>query len=253
MKIRGFTLMEMVITLVIGSIIMLGIAGYLRLGVKGYTDTVDRQRLQTQAQFVIEKMSREIRHAVPNSFDVTQGKTCISFFPIAMSGLYVRSGVNSIDFIVGNVDSDGQSYNTIPNNLRMIINPTHSDDFYNSTGDMDVGGKGKSNNVFTTPNGAEFSQDSVGNRFYLYHPQTGVRYCWDSTAALLTRGHITTQAHNESDIRDESIIAANLSDVSFEYEPHSVHSGGIVHIYLKFEQEGETSVYQQDVQVLNVP
>ncbi len=70
MKDRGFTLMEMIVTIVVGSFIMLGIAGYVQLGMKGYADTIDRQRIQTQAQFVLEKMTREIRHAVPNSFHV---------------------------------------------------------------------------------------------------------------------------------------------------------------------------------------
>lgn len=74
MKNRGFTLIEMVITIVVGSFIMLGIAGYLQLGAKGYADTIDRQKLQTQAQFVIEKMSREIRHAVPNSFFINESE-----------------------------------------------------------------------------------------------------------------------------------------------------------------------------------
>ncbi|MDF4609339.1 prepilin-type N-terminal cleavage/methylation domain-containing protein, partial [Vibrio parahaemolyticus] len=52
MKDRGFTLMEMIVTIVVGSFIMLGIAGYVQLGMKGYADTIDRQRIQTQAQFV---------------------------------------------------------------------------------------------------------------------------------------------------------------------------------------------------------
>ncbi|NMU26721.1 prepilin-type N-terminal cleavage/methylation domain-containing protein, partial [Vibrio parahaemolyticus] len=35
---RGFTLIELVLTIVIGSIIMLGIAGYVQVGMKGYVD-----------------------------------------------------------------------------------------------------------------------------------------------------------------------------------------------------------------------
>ncbi|TON75244.1 PilW family protein, partial [Vibrio parahaemolyticus] len=61
---KGFTLIEMVVTIIIGSIIMLGIAGYVQVGVKGFVDANSRQRIQTQAQFVLEKLSREIRHAV---------------------------------------------------------------------------------------------------------------------------------------------------------------------------------------------
>lgn len=58
MKVRGFTLIEMIVTIVIGSFIMLGIAGYVQLGMKGYADTIDRQRMQTQAQFVRENVTR---------------------------------------------------------------------------------------------------------------------------------------------------------------------------------------------------
>ncbi|WP_337220318.1 PilW family protein, partial [Vibrio parahaemolyticus] len=58
---RGFTLIELVLAIVIGSIIMLGIAGYVQVGMKGYVDASSRQRIQTQAQFVLEKMAREIR------------------------------------------------------------------------------------------------------------------------------------------------------------------------------------------------
>ncbi len=253
MKVRGFTLIEMVMTIVIGSIITLGITSFIRIGMTGYADTIKRQRLQSQAQFVIEKMSREIRHAVPNSFEVTQDDSCLSFFPTSLTGFYTRQGTDNIDFIVGNLDESGNRYNTIPDNLRMIINPTHFDDFYNSSDDMDVGGLDESENVFTTTKGRAFDQDSVGRRFYLFNPQNGVRYCWDSTAQLLTRGNISTLAHGELEISNENTVAVNLSNVAFTYEPHSIHSGGLVHINLVFEQNGERSVYQHDVQVLNVP
>ncbi len=259
MKSRGFTLMEMVMTIVIGSVITIGIASYIRIGMTGYADTVKRQQLQTQAQFVIEKLSREIRHAVPNSFEITQNNRCLSFFPVAMAGFYNRQGANNLEFIVGNLDASGNSYSTIPSGLRMIINPTHFNDLYNSDDKMDVGGLAQSGGVFTITNtspfnrDSAFNRDSVGERFYLFNPQMGVRYCWDPATQLLVRGNIATDAHDESDITNQSTVAANLSDVSFEYESHSLHSGGLIHINLNFEQSGESSVYQQDVQVLNVP
>ena len=73
MKEKGFTLLELIITIVVGSIIMLGIAGYVQMGMKGFVDSASRQQVQTQAQFVLEKLSREIRHAVPYSFKVEGG------------------------------------------------------------------------------------------------------------------------------------------------------------------------------------
>ncbi|MFH4716669.1 prepilin-type N-terminal cleavage/methylation domain-containing protein [Vibrio alginolyticus] len=253
MKIRGFTLMEMIITVVIGSVIMLGIAGYVRLGFKGYSDTIDRQRLQTQAQFVIEKMSREIRHAVPNSFEVTQGGRCLSFFPTLLAGFYSRQGVDNIGFIVGNVKADGSSYDRVPDGLRMIINPSYSDDFYNSTSDMDVGGEEKSSSTgaFAINKASAFSSDSVGSRFYLFHPNLGVRYCWNEQNKVIERGNISVSSHD--DMVDVETISANVSSTAFEFQLRALQSGGIVHMDFVFEQDGERSAYQQDVQVLNVP
>ncbi len=40
MSSRGFTLVEMVLTLIVGSILVLGIAGFVELGTKGYADSV---------------------------------------------------------------------------------------------------------------------------------------------------------------------------------------------------------------------
>lgn len=51
----GFTLIELVITIVVVAIMVMGIAGFIELGTKGYVDTVDRQQLQNQARFAVEK------------------------------------------------------------------------------------------------------------------------------------------------------------------------------------------------------
>ncbi len=253
MKIRGFTLIEMIVTIVIGSMIMLGIAAYLRLGAQGYSDSIARQRLQTQAQFVIEKMSREIRHAVPNSFEVTQGGRCLSFFPTSLAGFYSRQGVDNIEFLVGNVKADRTVYDKVPDDLRMIINPSYFDDFYNSTRDMDVGGEEKSSvtGVFTISGASSFSSDSVGSRFYLFNPNFGVRYCWNEQKNVIERGNISV-THHEDMINVET-ISANVSSTAFEFQLRTLQSGGIVHMDLVLEQNGEESAYQHDVQVLNVP
>ncbi|MFD2016726.1 PilW family protein [Vibrio olivae] len=52
---RGFTLVEMVATIVVSSILILGIAGFIELGTTGYVDSVERGRLQTQAKFLLER------------------------------------------------------------------------------------------------------------------------------------------------------------------------------------------------------
>ncbi|QRG83207.1 PilW family protein [Vibrio diabolicus] len=236
MKDRGFTLMEMIVTIVVGSFIMLGIAGYVQLGMKGYADTIDRQRIQTQAQFVLEKMTREIRHAVPNSFHVPKGTTnCLEFVPIEYSGFYVFTA-NDIEFLVGN-DPDLES---IPEKSRMVINPSRYEDLQSSSQSIDISGLTKTKEAFVVSGAASsIGATSVSGRHYIYQPSTEVRYCFDNGRVLRN-----------------NVIVTDSIDASASYmryvEP-TLQRGGLVHINLEFLQDGERSVYQQDVQVLNVP
>ncbi|EGQ7904931.1 MULTISPECIES: PilW family protein [Vibrio] len=236
MKDRGFTLMEMIVTIVVGSFIMLGIAGYVQLGMKGYADTIDRQRIQTQAQFVLEKMTREIRHAVPNSFHVPKGTTnCLEFVPIEYSGFYVFTA-NDIEFLVGN-DPDLES---IPEKNRMVINPSRYEDLQSSSQSIDISGLTKTKEAFVVSGAASsIGATSVSGRHYIYQPSTEVRYCFDNGRVLRN-----------------NVIVTDSIDASASYmryvEP-TLQRGGLVHINLEFLQDGERSVYQQDVQVLNVP
>ena len=107
----------------------LGLANFTEVGVKGYFGTVERYRLQTEAKFVIEKLSREMRHAVPNLFPSAVSSGCVSFYPIVDSGFYAVSGAD-INFLVSDSDSDLQSLQ----NLSLVINPTRP---YQTIGNID--------------------------------------------------------------------------------------------------------------------
>ncbi|MDF2155633.1 prepilin-type N-terminal cleavage/methylation domain-containing protein [Vibrio sp. CAU 1672] len=243
MKVRGFTLMEMVVTLVIGSFIMLGIAGYVQLGMKGYKDTIERQRIQTQAQFVLEKMAREIRHAVPNSFHQPAGTTgCLEFVPIEYSGFYILTG-NDIEFLIGN--------NSVPAPLPaqrwMVINPTRYEDLFPAAGEtsaqrFDVGNLAKTGDSYLVSGGATAiggTSKSVSNRHYIYAEGSAVRYCF--AGSQVTRNGITVAEDIDS------------TKSAMHYLEPTLQRGGLVYLKLEFLQNGERSVYQQDVQVLNVP
>ncbi|BDR12331.1 prepilin-type N-terminal cleavage/methylation domain-containing protein [Vibrio sp. STUT-A11] len=243
MKVRGFTLIEMIVTIVIGSIIMLGIAAYLRLGAQGYSDSIARQRLQTQAQFVIEKMSREIRHAVPNSFFIDENeKNCLEFIPIAYSGFYSFSG-DEIKFVVGFWDTPP----VIHNGMKIVINPTRLSDLSSSSHSLRLDTLSVDNNVYTVssvnPDGVKVASSSVSNRHFIYDLSSKVKYCF--TGSEVQRNGVP--------IADHVVYSDDQTQSYFIYDDASLHRGGQVHLRLVFQQDGERSVYQQDVQVLNVP
>lgn len=244
MRVRGFTLIEMIVTITIMSGVFIAITSFMAKGVEGYVDSVDRERLQQQGRFVIEKMSREIRNAIPNSFDTltnaSSNQKCVTFFPIKYSGFYNWQGVGAdLEFIIG------QSGVAIGSGDRLIINPSRYDDF--------TVGSGSNHDISTidssvTPyklNNVTLMSESIANRHYIYNSGDLIQYC-------LVKGvgtDMATLTRNGNAVAD----SIRYSGSDFQYTPASLQRGGLIHLDLLFEQNGEQSAYKHDVQVMNVP
>ncbi|WP_394127998.1 PilW family protein [Vibrio hepatarius] len=238
----GFTLIEMVVTLIVGSVLVIGIAGFVELGARGYVDTVDRQRLQTQAKFVVEKLTREVRHAVPNVF--TSENNCIAFYPITYSGFYQINGAD-IDFIVGQDTPVGVAE---LQDLSMIINPTstlaNANNFFGFNELIDDGNLVDEDTHFEMLGQAtRLVGGSIANRQYIFDADNGeVEYC-------VTNGRVERNRQRLTDgLADDFEVSGTLT-----YLPVSVQMNGVVRLNLTFTQNEEVTNFQQDVQVLNVP
>ncbi len=238
MKARGFTLVEMVLTMVIGSILILGIAGFVELGSRGYADTVDRQRIQTQARFVLEKMTREIRHAVPNSFNAENN--CISFYPVVNSGFYSLTEDGAIYTLSLLVGQDDYYWN----GAKMVVNPSRPED-------LESGLTLDSNQPVIEFSYNPFASQSIAQRFFTYKEK--VEYCLVATSQNtgIYRKRIDFEG---SDVEKMQVAdSINISESEFSYKAPNLQRGGVVHLSLVFEQNGEESHFETDVQVLNVP
>lgn len=94
-KHSGFTLVEIIIVIAI-----MGIIGGLSALVIGrsldaYAALERREKLQTSIRLAVERISRELRHALPHSICVNDGTNCVGsaenrfyFIPIRESGYY---------------------------------------------------------------------------------------------------------------------------------------------------------------------
>lgn len=236
MKQQGFTLIEMILTLIVGSILALSIASITHLSTRGYINTVDRQRLQTQAKFVVEKISREVRHAVPNMFK--QEGNCISFFPIVSSGIYAVSG-QDIEFVAGDNTLTAADLNS----LSLVINPTEFVPTHNNFSLKGVTEKAVSGKTFVLASSSLVGH-SVSNRHYIYHPGAGIKYC-------IQNGRIErSQGAGPFVPISDSGVSGRLA-----YQPAVVQRNGVVHLQLDFSNANgdETTQFQQDIQVMNVP
>lgn len=254
MRTNGFTLVEMVSTIIIMGIIFIGAGSVIELGSKGYADTVDRQRLQNQARFIIEKLSREIRHSVPNSFNTyidAQGDKCLSFYPINNAGFYFQDEVNrTIQFVV---DNQGSKMSGASGD-RLTINPSQPTDLTDNTKSASLSGCLVSSNtdceeitlstgVFAYQMNDTFASHSIAERYYTYSDQ--VSYCIADT------GLVTKTKGSGSKVTVGSGL--DYSNSQFAYKDATLQRGGLIHMDLMFINDDEESFYKHDVQVLNVP
>ncbi len=84
---RGFTLIELVMVIVIGSIMAASLAVFFRPAVDSYFSSVRRAKLTSLADGALRLMSREIRSAVSNSIR-TPGNQCFELLPTSAGGRY---------------------------------------------------------------------------------------------------------------------------------------------------------------------
>lgn len=179
-------------------------------------------------------MARELRHAIPNSLAIstdTASQQCLSFYPIVYSGFYAldEADEKQLSFIVGNVSGSTTALDF--DGLTMIINPSNQDEFSSGAG---IALSGSDTTISLS---SPLASQSVAQRFYMY--QNMVEYCLNYSAQTITRNLVQ--------------VADSLESGSFSYDEPTLQRGGVVHLSLGLAQNGESSHFEQDVQVLNVP
>jgi len=87
---RGFTLVELVMVIVLLGIISAVLAPVITSNITAYRDTRSRNELIARGRLALERLSREIHQAVPNSLRLVTGTTnTIEFVTASNGGRYV--------------------------------------------------------------------------------------------------------------------------------------------------------------------
>jgi MSHA biogenesis protein MshO len=88
----GFTLIELVVVITVMGILSVGAVKFITDASDGYASTVRRTELGSTMRLAAERMTRELRSALPNSVRVSG--SCLEFIPVESGASYLNLPVS---------------------------------------------------------------------------------------------------------------------------------------------------------------
>ncbi|MGL5359860.1 MAG: PilW family protein [Shewanella sp.] len=269
---RGFTLVEMVTVILILGILVVGVSSFIIFGTRIFVESSSVDQVLSQSRFAIERMTRELRSALPNSVRLNGNNLtyqCVEFVPIEASTTYLAMPIApSAAALTGTVILDNVASEIAVNQYAWIY-PLTDSDVYNSARQK----RAQINSISTAANqvnltfttSARFAEASPRQR--IYFASAPVSYCFEkapsSNELILTRytGYgLTASQPVPADMGSGVLMAQGIAnaltssaDLPLILTPSSLVNNAMVHLQPRFNVNGETFQYRHQVQVINVP
>jgi MSHA biogenesis protein MshO len=254
-KQQGFSLIELVVTIVVLGAIMAGTAAYITNSTIAYTNVAQRDQLTTLGRITIEKVTRELRHALPNSIRIQNN--CIEFFPVKAGSVYFDLPINT----TGNAFTALNF--TIPagaNIEHVIVYPYNATALYAQTNPGPIAGfasaAGSPTTTVTLSSAYRFALHAPHRRFYL--AEDPVSYCIVGTDLNRYENYGVNAAQATPPGGGAQLVAENIQTndggavIPFTYTPGSLQRNGLVTLDFRFLIDGEWIRLTHEVQIRNV-
>lgn len=275
---KGFTLIELVSVIVILGVLATATTQYIIFGTQIYVEGNERQQVLTQSRFLIERLTREIRGAIPNSVRVDATNACLEFVPIKASGAYKdRNTANPVpispNISAGELEVVSWDVNRYDVNDRVYIYATSAIEIYQSNNI--VGGNfAVIETVSANPaapnykfelfqvSGTEdvFADASPITRYFT--ADRSVNYCFVANGNVFdvyrfekTNFGSQTVATSPTGILMAEGLTNNITThPPFEFTDIALTRNSVVNLYLQFEANlNENMFYNHEVHIPNVP
>ncbi|TVP15748.1 PilW family protein [Shewanella sp. KCT] len=259
---KGFTLVEMVTVIIILGILVVGVSSFVILSTRIFVESSSVDQVLSQSRFVIERMTRELRNALPNSIrvDKSSDAQCIEFMPITASASYINLPIApSAEADTGSIMLPAQGVNLAH---KIVVYPLSPGQLYQDSPSTKQGRifdvNRLSGNQIEFNNVLRFDEASPQKRYFMVNG--AVSYCFLSSGDIRRYdgyGVQTTQptpAQMGTGALMGRYVVNNLgSEAPIHYTPGTLVNNAVVQLSPRFEVNGQTFQYQHQVQVINVP
>lgn len=253
---KGFTLIELISVIVILSIVAVMASTFVVNAQQSYHQSQSRARLVNKSRQAIERITRQLRGAVPYSLTTAQAN-CIKFLPVAGGGNYLAPVPDN-----ANAAPAQSLITTAPNTLDLgpasaanfvTIGAMGADEIYNGAASI-ASLAAHATSLLTLTAGKQWLRNSINQRFFLA----------DNPQAFCVVGGQLNFYRNQS-IANTAVVTGVGADVMAlavtvpaGLNPFVVAAGtedrnAKVTINLSFSEAGETVTFAQEVTLRNVP
>jgi len=252
MRSRGFTLVELIATMVILGIISVMTSKFIVNGFSFYVDATNIQKISTTANFVAEKMEKLIENSVPNSIVISETGKSITFVPIkgALGYTYIPKNPHSAfdsKPVLYAVTTAFDSSN-IKKGAYVAFNNYGSNEEYYEVLDVTVNGNVTA--VKIDASSKKFTPGSERGRLYFVDGQN--RYI---TVKLENSQLVIIEHNGDEATGTKNILARDVSDIRFSKVAGAFNQYGEIEIEYRFPYQNIAygkSIYQR-IGVANAP
>jgi MSHA biogenesis protein MshO len=266
-KIKGFTMIELIIVISIAGIVATSIAMFLKSPVFSYDQTAKRAELADEAYLLIKKIKQDVRWSLPNSVRVSQvgNKYFLEMLTVSGGGKY-RSQNNSagtgdiLDFTTTDTSFDILSPGlTFKGGEKIVVANMGSPSFDAYSNNNMTNYTGSTNIIVNkvTMSSIKFPLEAVNENFYVVDKV--VSYVCDKDAKTLSKywGYpiSSSQPTNTTGVPlisgSSTLIAKNITDCSFLYDQGGNTRNGVVSIMFKLGNTAQTATLYGETYVPN--
>jgi MSHA biogenesis protein MshO len=279
---RGFTLVELVITIAVASVVVAFMALFIVMPMTAYSTQTQQAGLVDAADSALRYMARDLRSALPNSVRVAGSGTvsALELLATADGARYQDGGpLSNPALALDLTTADAAFATTVP--FTQLTLPWTSSSYYLSIYNVGVPGANAyemahvitspgttititagatpNQNLVTLSTGFQFAFGSPGKRVYLVSGP--VSYLCDTAAGTLTRysGYAiaNTQPASAATLNAAgaaaALVAGNVGSCEFKLTPGTAQRNALATLSLQITQNGQSVQLLNQVQVVNAP
>lgn len=267
---RGFTLVELVVVIMITGIMAASIAVFFVPAINAYFDTRRRAEMTDIADTALRRMARDVRRAVPNSIRIPNAQ-CFELVPTIAGGLYrreadtVNAGSDPLDVTQPDIGFDVLSPMTGvgPNDFVVVGNQNTNDVYTGATrGEIAAWAEPHPTGAalgiahVTLTAATQFPAGYDGGRFQVVDgAEQSVFYICDGAGNLRRLVRAFTPAYPAVCPVGGEVLATNVAACTFTYNPatSATQAAGFVSMQIVLTAGGESMGLSHGVHVSNVP